>query len=276
MACINQAGDGASNVAVLESGTGLGNDSGGGGSGGGGSSGAVFGPTAAGSAAANPPVLSGGTVDGTATGAVDNAKVAGGLLFTQTSLNAETTKVIGEVNQGTSPWVVSNGGTFVTQSAITAASGSIASGAIASGAVASGAFASGSIGSGAMVDLGAIADATATAGSTGSVSAKLRLATTQLATINTTLGTPMQASGGSVTANAGTNLNTSLLATHADVVTNSATSVHTCSTGGTSLQGCLGQIDDDVKGPIAAQTAPYTIIGGVINGADTYNTVAAS
>ena len=30
IACINQAGDGASNVAVLEAGTGLGNDSGGG------------------------------------------------------------------------------------------------------------------------------------------------------------------------------------------------------------------------------------------------------
>lgn len=36
---------------------------------------------------------------------------------------------------------------------------------------------------------------------------------TALATINTTLGTPMQNSGGSVTANAGTNLNTSALAT---------------------------------------------------------------
>lgn len=53
---------------------------------------------------------------------------------------------------------------------------------------------------------------------------------TDLAAINTTLGTPMQASGGSVTANAGTNLNTSLLslestqssfktATHTDLTT---------------------------------------------------------
>ena len=75
---------------------------------------------------------------------------------------------------------------------------SAASASYSSGAFASGAFASGSIGSGAMVDLGAIADAAATAGSTGSVSAKLRLATTQLATINTTLGTPFQA-GGAVT-----------------------------------------------------------------------------
>ena len=31
-----------------------------------------------------------------------------------------------------------------------------------------------------------------------------------------------------------------------------------------------------VQAPIPPQTAPYTIIGGVINGADTYNTVAAS
>lgn len=131
----------------------------GGGSGGGGGGGAVFGPTAGGSAAANPPVLMGGTVDGTTTGNVDNVKVASGLLWTQTSLNAETTKVIGEVNQGTSPWVVSNGGTFATQSAITAASGSIASGAIASGAVASGAFVSGSIADGAEVTIGAKADA---------------------------------------------------------------------------------------------------------------------
>lgn len=33
------------------------------------------------------------------------------------TLSAETTKVIGTVNQGTSPWVVSNGGTFAVQAA---------------------------------------------------------------------------------------------------------------------------------------------------------------
>lgn len=60
---------------------------------------------------------------------------------------------------------------------------------------ASGSFASGSIASGAMVDLGAIADAASTAGGTGSVNAKLRLMTTQLGTLNTTLGTPFQAGG---------------------------------------------------------------------------------
>lgn len=43
------------------------------------------------------------------------------------------------VTQTTSPWVVSNGGTFATQSAITAASASIASGAYAVGSIASGA-----------------------------------------------------------------------------------------------------------------------------------------
>lgn len=43
--------------------------------GGGGGGGAVYGPTANGSPAANPPILVGGTVDGTATGTVQNAKV---------------------------------------------------------------------------------------------------------------------------------------------------------------------------------------------------------
>lgn len=43
--------------------------------GGGGGSGAVYGPTARGSSAANPPVLIGGTADGSATGAVGVAKV---------------------------------------------------------------------------------------------------------------------------------------------------------------------------------------------------------
>lgn len=71
------------------------------------------------------------------------------------------------VTQSTSPWVVSNSGTFAVQAAITAASGAYASGSISSGAVASGAFSSGSIATGAMVDIVAeqtpIAPATATA-----------------------------------------------------------------------------------------------------------------
>jgi len=48
---------------------------------------------------------------------------------------------------------------------------------------------------GADVGEGATTAAAATAGSTGSVNAKLRLVTTQLNTINTTLGTPLQAGG---------------------------------------------------------------------------------
>lgn len=51
------------------------------------------------------------------------------------------------------------------------------------------------IADGADVTLGAIADAASTAGGTGTLSAKLRLMTTQLGTINTTLGSPFQAGG---------------------------------------------------------------------------------
>ena len=169
--------------------------------------------------------------------AVTNA----GTFAVQATLANETTKVIGTVNQGTSPWVVSltsttvtgnvattiadgadvtlgakadakstatdttpisamsvlkqisasvqappsqavtNVGTFATQSAITAASGSIASGAIASGAIASGAVASGAVASGALaansisdgasVTFGAKADAKSTATDTTPITA---------------------------------------------------------------------------------------------------------
>ncbi len=48
------------------------------------------------------------------------AVTQGGVWTVGAALNAETTKVIGTVNQGTSPWVVSNGGTFATQASLTA------------------------------------------------------------------------------------------------------------------------------------------------------------
>ncbi len=51
------------------------------------------------------------------------------------------------------------------------------------------------VANGADVAEGNTADAAATAGGTGTVSAKLRLMTTQLGTINTTLGSPFQAGG---------------------------------------------------------------------------------
>jgi hypothetical protein len=120
LACIDQTGS-ASNVVVLSGGTGIATGSGGGG--GSGSGGAVYGPTAAGSAAANPPVLMGGTVDGTSTGNVDNWKVASGLGYVSGILPSASV-----------------------------ASGAFASGSISSGAVASGAFASGSLASGAGTD----------------------------------------------------------------------------------------------------------------------------
>lgn len=93
--------------------------------------------------------------------------------------------------------------------------------------------------------------------------------------------------------------------TAANQATNTATTAHTCSVAGFSELGCLGQIDDDVKGPIAAgtnvvgkvgidQTTPGTtnlvalttttnagaavVKGGVgvVNGGSIWNTIAAS
>jgi serine protease Do len=89
---------------------------------------------------------------------------------------------------------VTNAGTFATQSAITAASGSVASGAVSSGAFASGSMAAGSHAAGAGVDgwdltQGAIADAAVTAGATGSVSAKLRSVSRDVGSVATALGT---------------------------------------------------------------------------------------
>lgn len=56
------------------------------------------------------------------------------------------------------------------------------------------------------VTQGALADAASSAGGTGSLSAKLRLVTTQLNTLNTTLGSPFQA-GGALAANQSVNVN---------------------------------------------------------------------
>jgi hypothetical protein len=43
--------------------------------------------------------------------------------------------------------------------------------------------------------------------------------------------------------------------------TNTATTAHTCSVAGFSELGCLGQIDDDVKGPIPAGTNQIGFVG---------------
>ena len=64
---------------------------------------------------------------------------------------------------------------------------------------------------------------------------------TTLSTINTTLGSPMQASGGSVTVNAGTNLNTSALATSANQTAASPADESAFTQGTTPITqiGCL-------------------------------------
>lgn len=87
----------------------------GGGSGGGGGGGAVFGPTAVGTAAANPPVLQGGTIDGTATGAVAVQKIVSGVAFMNNAQWAGTT-LGSPSNYGTSPGAVAVPGVnaFVT------------------------------------------------------------------------------------------------------------------------------------------------------------------
>ncbi len=76
-------------------------------------------------------------------------------------------------------------GTAGTANAAVLSVQGIASGTALGVSAASGAFASGSIASGAMVDLGLIADTASSAGGTGTLSAKLRLITTQLDTLNT-------------------------------------------------------------------------------------------
>jgi hypothetical protein len=176
-------------------GSGLPTGTGGGGGGSSGGGGAVYGPTAVGSATANPPVPVGGSVDGTATGNVSIWKVLSGVGYVNATLNAETSKVIGTVNQGTSPWIVAGGGTagtpgtavltmqgisggtavpvsgtfYQTTQPVSIASAGIASGAIASGALASGSIAAGAVSAGAYVSgsvlSGAFASGSLAAGS---------------------------------------------------------------------------------------------------------------
>ena len=87
---------------------------------GGGSAGAVYGPTVAGSPAANPPVLMGGTIDGTSTGNVDNWKVVGGVGYANMAQMGGTAINSGCVsNFGTAPGAVAcpSFNAFVTNTA---------------------------------------------------------------------------------------------------------------------------------------------------------------
>lgn len=123
----------------------------------------------------------------------------------------------------------------------------------ASGAFASGALSSGSVASGAMVDLGAIADAASTAGGTGTLSAKLRLMTTQLGTLNTTLGSPFQA-GGSIanTTFAATQATSSNLKAQVDPLTATSWGINTL---GSTTSGQSGQI---AMGAVTTASPTYT------------------
>jgi hypothetical protein len=74
---------------------------------------------------------------------------------------------------------------------------------------------------------------------------------------------------GTNTIGAVTGPSAALLATAANQATNAATTTHTCSTAGYSELGCLGQIDDDIKGPIPTGTNSI----GTVQPGNTPNTV---
>jgi hypothetical protein len=147
-------------------------------------SGALASGSVASGAIASGAVASGAFASGSIS---DGAEVTLGAKADAKSTATDTTAVtvmsvlkeISAMEQAPASRAVTNAGTFATQSAITAASGSvssgafasgsIASGAVASGAFASGALASGSVADGAMVTLGSKADAKSTATDTTSV-----------------------------------------------------------------------------------------------------------
>ncbi len=106
------------------------------------------------------------------------------------------------------------------------------------------------IANGADIAEGNTADAAATAGSTGTVSSKLRLMTTQLGTINSTLGSPFQA-GGSIG-------NTSFGATQATAANLNATVV---GTGTFATQATLAAETTKVIGTVNQGTSPWVTSG---------------
>jgi len=138
--------------------------------GGGGGAGAVYGPTAVGSAAANPPVLVGGTIDGTATGNVSVLKVVsgvgyincancsgGGISVTYGSAigtvgtpngykdsSGNFQPILGDTTNG--QWVSIKAGSIANTSfGATLGSSAVSAGAFVSGSVLSGALASGAV-----------------------------------------------------------------------------------------------------------------------------------
>lgn len=241
--------------------------------GGGGGGGAVFGPTAAGSAAVNPPVIVGGTADGTATGNVVNWKVLAGIGYINCA-NCSGSGVSSVDEAGFTAGIslfAGTGGFFQT----TATSNPLANGQQGMFQVTANRALFSNLRNAAGAEIGVAAapvqvSLANTAANAAAVLVNQPTGTNLHAVLDTTSTTAVtQATGtnlhavvdsGSITANAGTNLNTSALATSALQGTNSATTAHTCSVVGFSEIGCLGQIDDDIKGT-------GTIQGTAANGA---------
>ena len=136
------------------------------------------------------------------------------------------------------------------------------------------------IADGADVTQGAIADAAATAGSTGTLSAKLRLMTTQLATINTSINGSIPAGTaviGKVSIDQTTPGTTNLVALAANQSVNTAqVNGVTVLTGtgatGTGAQRVTVSTDQATNAGAALKTGGV----GVVNGGSDYETVAAS
>lgn len=125
-------------------------------------------------------------------------------------------------------------------------------------------------------EIGALGSASCSTDSgTCNINALVQRNNQRLTSIVTTLGSPFQVGSsigntsfgisGTLPAFAATptfNLGTlNGAATAANQATNAATTAHTCAITGFSELGCLGQIDDDIKGSIAAGT---NTIGGVL------------
>jgi len=186
-------------------------------------------------------------------------------------------------------------GTFATQSAVTAASGSyssgafssgafasgsIASGAITSGAVASGAYASGSIADGAMVTLGTKADA-ATCATTNSAIACLRQIDTDVQAGVGATGSAVPAAsiypglnvGGTLRGATGVNPSGSVYAQQHDVTSVNGVTVLTGSGAtGTGAQRVTVSTDQATNAGAALVKGGV----GVVNGGSTYQHIAAS
>lgn len=157
---------------------------------------------------------------------------------------------------------------FVRAASGSFASGSFASGSHASGSFASGAFASGSVASGAMVDLGAIADAAATVGSTGTLSAKLRLMTSQLDSINTNVQAGASGTGSAVPASAiymGVNVGGNLTGMTPGVAGTASTQVWTIQ-GAASMTKLLVTPDANSPSNVAQINGVTPLMGNGVTG----------